>query len=883
MSETYSATLPQVNLTPMMRQYLEIKSSCPDAILFFRLGDFYEMFLEDAVIASRILDITLTSRNKGSVDEVPLCGIPYHSVQPYLVKLVEAGYKVAICEQVEDPKSVKGIVRREIVRIVTPGLMAEAELLRPKENNYLLALAAGEGGRWGIALLDLSTGEFRATEVADLDGARGEIVAIDPAELLITDDAAGAAAGQTLALLLEGRMVNRLPAWVFARDRASRLLCDFFHCERLEAFGCQDLPGAISAAGAILHYLQETQKGAIGHIRALATYQVAEYMLLDETTRRNLELVGTMRDNSRKGSLLGILDHTVTAMGGRLLRRWVQQPLLDLGRIRARQLAIAELVEKSLLRGDLQGDLDGVYDLERLNGKIAMATANAKDLVALRLSIGRLPALRARFADLASPLLVSLCGDIDPLEDLYALIATAIVDDPPFVLREGGLIRDGFDAELDELRQIGREGKGWIARLELQEKEQTGISTLKVRYNRVFGYYIEVPRSQVARIPEHYQRRQTLANAERYVTDELKVYEEKVLGAEEKLVEREYELFLKIRQQVAVEGPRIQGSATALAQLDVLLGLAKVAHERNYVLPELDESSDLIIVDGRHPVVETMSLAERFVPNDVRMNLADEQILIITGPNMAGKSTYMRQVALLTLMAHMGSAIPAKSARIGLVDRIFTRVGASDNLARGLSTFMVEMTETAHILHHATERSLLVLDEIGRGTSTFDGISIAWAVAEYLHDHAPVAAKTLFATHYHELTDLALTRPRVKNFNVAVREWNDQVIFLRRIVAGPASHSYGIQVGRLAGLPIPIIERAKEILRNLESGEFEDEGAPRLAKSRKGGQKLAISPQMALFDSGSGAEIRRELEVCDPTIMTPLEALNFLDHLKRLL
>jgi DNA mismatch repair protein MutS len=668
---------------------------------------------------------------------------------------------VAICEQVEDPKSVKGIVRREIVRIVTPGLMAEAELLRPKENNFLLALAAGEEGRWGIALLDLSTGEFRATEVADLDGARGEIVAIDPAELLIADDESGAAATQTLAALLEGRMLNRLPEWVFARDRASGLLCTFFNCERLDAFGCQDLPGAVSAAGAILHYLQETQKRALGHIRALATYQVAEYMLLDETTRHNLELVGTMRDNSRKGSLLGILDRTVTAMGGRLLRRWVQQPLLDLARIRARQGAIAELVEKSLLRGDLQGDLDGVYDLERLNGKIAMATANAKDLVALRLSIGRLPGLRARFEELASPLLLSLCADIDPLEDLHGLIATAIVDDPPFVLREGGLIRDGFDAELDELRLIGREGKGWIARLELQEKEKTGISTLKVRYNRVFGYYLEVPRSQVARIPEHYQRKQTLANAERYVTDELKVYEEKVLGAEEKLVEREYELFQKIRQQVAAEGPRVQGSATALAQLDVLLGLATVAHERNYVLPELDESSDLIIVEGRHPVVETMSLAERFVPNDVRMNLADEQILIITGPNMAGKSTYMRQVALLTLMAHMGSAIPARSARIGLVDRIFTRVGASDNLARGLSTFMVEMTETAHILHHATSRSLLVLDEIGRGTSTFDGISIAWAVAEYLHDHAPVAAKTLFATHYHELTDLALTRPRV--------------------------------------------------------------------------------------------------------------------------
>lgn len=866
-----------------MRQYLEIKSSCPDAILFFRLGDFYEMFLEDAVIASRVLDITLTSRNKGASDEVPLCGVPYHSVQPYLVKMVEAGYKVAICEQVEDPKSVKGIVRREIVRIVTPGLLIESELLRPSENNYLLALAAAEEGRWGIALLDLSTGEFRTTEVSDLEGARAEIVAIAPAEFLIADDVAGEAAALTLAPLLEGRMLNRLPEWVFSRDRATGLLCDFFACERLDAFGCQDLPGAISAAGAILHYLQGTQKGALGHIRALSTYQVAEYMLLDETTRYNLELVGTMRDNSRKGSLLGILDRTVTAMGGRLLRRWVQQPLLDLVRIRGRQGAIAELVEKSLLRGDLQSDLDGVYDLERLNGKIAMATANAKDLVALRLSIGRLPALRSRFVDLESELLSSLCVEIDPLEDLQLLITAAIVDDPPFSLREGGFIRDGFDAPLDELRLIGREGKGGIARLEQQEKERTGIATLKVRYNRVFGYYIEVPRSQVARIPEHYQRKQTLANAERYVTDELKIYEEKVLGAEEKLVEREYELFQSIRQQVATEGKRVQASATALAQLDVLLGLATVAHERNYVLPELDDSSDLIIVDGRHPVVETMSLAERFVPNDVRMNLADEQILIITGPNMAGKSTYMRQVALLTLMAHMGSAIPAKSARIGLIDRIFTRVGASDNLARGLSTFMVEMTETAHILHHATPRSLLVLDEIGRGTSTFDGISIAWAVAEYLHDHAPVAAKTLFATHYHELTDLALTRPRVKNFNIAVREWNDQVIFLRRIVAGPASHSYGIQVARLAGLPPLIIERAKEILRNLESGEFEGEGAPRLAKSRKGGQKSVPAAQMALFDSGSGAEIRRELDSCDPTVMTPLEALNFLDRLKRLL
>jgi len=871
-------------MTPMMRQYLEIKSGYPDAILFFRLGDFYEMFLDDAVIASRILDIALTSRNKGAADEVPLCGIPFHSCQPYIAKLVDAGYKVAICEQVEDPKTVKGIVKREVIRVITPGLVIDSDSLRPNENNFLLALVNSQQGRCGIAHLDISTGEFRATETADLGAAAAEIASLSPAEVLLCCDNTHDDLHQSLAPVLEGRMVNRLPEWVFAPDRAAGLLRDFFQCDRLEAFGCEGQPAIVAAAGAILHYLDETQKGALGHIRPLATYQVAEFMLLDEATRRNLELTETLRDHQRKGSLLGILDRTVTAMGGRLMRRWVQQPLVDVERIQQRQKGVAELVRESILRAELRAELDGVYDLERLNGKIAMATAGAKDLAALRSSLGRLGPLRQRLDGVGEPFLVNLRQDIDPLDDIYQLIAEAIVDDPPFSVREGGMIRDGYDVELDELRTISRQGKGWIARLEQQEKERTGIATLKVRYNRVFGYYIEISRSQLSKVPEGYERKQTLANAERYITQELKEYEEKVLGAEEKLATLEYDIFHRIRLQVASQGQRIQQTAEKLATLDVVLSLAEVAHDRNYVIPEIHGGDELTISEGRHPVVETMLQGERFVPNDVRMDLHENQILVITGPNMAGKSTFMRQVALLALMAHMGSLIPAKSARIGLIDRIFTRVGASDNLARGQSTFMVEMTETANILNHATHRSLIVLDEIGRGTSTFDGISIAWAVAEHLHDYGRVAAKTLFATHYHELTDLALTRERVKNYNIAVREWNDQVIFLRKIIAGPASHSYGIQVARLAGLPPQVIERAKEVLRNLESGEFEGEGTPRLARSRltPGSEKVqAASEQLALFDHGA-EEIRRSLAECDPATMTPLEALNFLDRLKRL-
>jgi len=865
-------------LTPMMRQYYEIKAGHPDAILFFRLGDFYEMFLDDAVLAARILDITLTSRNKGAADEVPLCGIPYHSCQPYIAKLVQHGHKVAICEQVEDPKAAKGIVRREVVRVVTPGLVVDTETLDPRRNNYLAALVPGEEGRWGLACVDITTGEFRATESTALDELITELTARDPSEVLLVESEDVAAVPLELANALQGRVVNRVPEWVTAEDRARQELLAAFPHASLEAFGCHEQPGSVAAAGAILHYLAETQKGTLPHLKPLRTFQPREFMVLDDFTRRNLELTGSLVDGGRRGSLLGVLDRTVTAMGARKLRQWISQPLVDLTAIRRRHEAVAELVEKSLLRGDLVACLDGLYDLERLNARIAMATGNAKDLAALRSSLERLPALRQLLDDARSPLLAELLEQLDPLTDVVELIAAAIVDDPPFVLREGGIIRTGFHAELDELRQISREGKGWIARLEQEERDRTGIASLKVRFNRVFGYYIEVTRSHLEKVPDDYQRKQTLAGAERYVTPALKEYEEKVLGAEERVVEIEYDLFQQVRRQVAAHGARIQGTADALSVLDILAGLADLAHDRNYCLPQMDDSTALVIEEGRHPVIEAMTLGERFVPNDVVMDTGDNQILVITGPNMAGKSTFMRQVALIVLMAQVGSLVPAKAARIGVVDRIFTRVGASDNLARGQSTFMVEMTETANILNHATPRSLIVLDEIGRGTSTFDGISIAWAVAEYLHDNEQAAAKTLFATHYHELTDLALTRERVKNYNVAVKEWQEQIVFLRRIVKGGASHSYGIQVARLAGLPAAVIERAREVLHNLEAGEFET-GAPRLAKSKR---QPAPPPQLGLFDRVDD-RLRRRLEEIDVAVLTPLEALNRLDELKKLL
>ncbi|MEZ4599317.1 MAG: DNA mismatch repair protein MutS [Syntrophotaleaceae bacterium] len=863
--------------TPMMRQYLEIKADYPDAILFFRLGDFYEMFMEDAVTASRILDITLTSRNKNAAEEIPLCGIPFHSAQPYIAKLVEHGLKVAICEQVEDPRTARGIVKREVVRVVTPGLILDSEILQPKENNYLLALSCQPGPCWGLAVLDITTGEFRVTETREIDTLRSELASIDPREVLLPEEEK-VTDGWDLSGLLQDRAVNRLPDWVYDPDNGRRQIREFFACDSIEGFGCDNLPAAVSAAGAVLYYLRETQKGAAPHIRSLRTYSPSQYMVLDSTSRRNLELTATLQGGRKKGSLLGVLDRTVTAMGGRKLRHWLHHPLVDLEAIRNRHRAVSELMEKSLARGELQQSLDGVYDLERLNARIAMGNANGKDLAALRKTLSLLPRVAENIAGMDSPLLLECLQRIDPLADILDLLQRAIVDDPPFVLREGGLIRDGYHSELDELRRIRRDGKGWIARLEAGERQRCGIPSLKVRFNKVFGYYIEVTRTHADKVPENYQRKQTLTNAERYITPELKEYEDKVLGAEEKMADIEYGLFQKVRKSIAAEGVRLQRTAEALADLDVLQALADVAHNRNYVCPQMDDSDRLIIREGRHPVIEAMNIGESFVPNDVEMDCLDNQILIITGPNMAGKSTFMRQVALITLMAHMGSLVPAASARIGLVDRIFTRVGASDNLAQGQSTFMVEMTEAANILRHATSRSLLVLDEIGRGTSTFDGISIAWAVAEYLHDNACLAGKTLFATHYHELTDLAHTRERVKNFNIAVREWNDQIIFLRKIVPGGASHSYGIQVARLAGLPSEVIDRAREILKNLESGEFVGEGQPRLARSKKQHPK-ADEPQLSLFTPVEDP-LRMHLKKMDISRMTPLDALNYLNELQ---
>jgi len=868
-------------VTPLMRQYLEIKADYQDAILFFRLGDFYEMFMEDAVLASKVLGITLTSRNKGDENAVPLCGIPYHSCQGYIAKLIKAGHKVAICEQVEDPKTAKGIVKREVVRVVTPGLVTDIETIDPKENNYLMAISRHEN-LYGIAYVDITTGEFRVTQVEGGAQVESEIGSLCPREVLLNEDISGDEIRQQLGSSLDKSMCNLIPEWVYENDYAEDQLCTFFGVSGLQSFGCQDLIAAQQAASAILYYLQQTQKEDLRHIRFLQTYHTQSFMVLDESTRRNLELTETLQGGKKNGSLLGVLDRTVTAMGGRTLRHWIHYPLTSHQEILQRQNAVAELVEESLQRLDLIEALDGVYDLERLNGKISMASANGKDLVALRSSLEKLPKLDDLLSIFKSSQLQKLRAAIDLLPELVSLLEDAIVDDPPFVLREGGLIKDGYDADLDELKMISREGKGWIANLEQQERERTGIPSLKVKYNKVFGYFIEVTHRNLDRVPEDYQRKQTLSNAERFITPGLKEYEAKVLGAEERIVELEYNLFQKVRLKAALESPRIQKTAEALASLDALLSLSDLAHEKNYVRPEIDDSKVLKIEGGRHPVVECMPLKEAFVPNDVYMNAETDQLLIITGPNMAGKSTFMRQVALTTLMAQLGSFVPADAAHIGVVDRIFTRVGASDNLAKGESTFMVEMNETANILRHATDQSLIVLDEIGRGTSTFDGVSIAWAVAEYLHDHKEVAAKTLFATHYHELTDLALTRSRIKNFNVAVKEWNDQIIFLRKIVAGGASRSYGIQVGRLAGLPEMVILRAKEILKNLEAGEYIDSGEPRLGEGKNQVHKQP-APQLSLFSQDTDDRIRTRLNEIDTSLMTPLEALNVLDDLKKML
>jgi DNA mismatch repair protein MutS len=859
------------SLTPMIKQYLEVKNKYPDAILFYRLGDFYEMFFEDAKVASEILGITLTSRDKNKEDAVPLCGVPYHAASAYIQKLVDRGYKVAICEQMEDAAKAKGIVRREVVRVVTPGMVLEDELLQPKANNFLMALFLGEV-RFGLAFLDASTGDFLATEVHTVQSLMDEVVRMEPKEILIPESARGQAPVKQLMKVFPNALYSPLPEDCFAEDRSQ---------ERLKAVGLPLAAGkeeALRAVGAILFYVQETQKAHPGHLSRLEVYRVHDYMVLDETARKNLELFENLQTRSRKGSLLEVLDETVTPMGGRRLKRWMSFPLMDLPRINERLDSVAELKEKDVQRQRLRQILRSIRDVERLTGRISLQAADARDLVALRASLGLIPEVKSLLSGLEGPSFRRHLEELEELPEIRDLLERAVEDNPPIALKEGGLIKAGFDPALDRLREVSHQGKKWIAELETGERMRTGISSLKIRYNNVFGYYIEVTKPNLSAVPAHYMRKQTLANAERFITQELQEYETQVLNAEEEKEALEYQIFLKVLGRVASVMPQIRKIAQALAEIDALSALAEVAERNGYCRPQLDEGNGLRILEGRHPVLERVGLEDRFVPNDLFMDDDERQILIITGPNMAGKSTLMRQAALIVIMAQMGSFVPAKEAHLGLVDRILTRVGASDDLVRGRSTFLVEMEEVANILRNVGPRNLILLDEIGRGTSTFDGLSIAWAVTEYLHDLCPWRAKTLFATHYHELTELALTKPRVKNFHVAVKEWNDRVIFLRKLVEGPTSRSYGIQVARLAGLPEAVIDRAKEILTNLEQGEFTEGGVPKLAISRKR-RAIGDSQQMTLFQRPPDP-LRETLKKLDPDRLTPLEALTLLTELR---
>ncbi len=891
------------DLTPLMKQYRDIKRQHLDAILLFRMGDFYEMFDQDAVTASKVLEITLTARNKSKGIETPLCGFPYHAAEGYIAKLIRRGFKVAVCEQVEDPKLAKGIVKREVIRVVTPGTVLDANLLDAKDNNYLASIAPAPAGI-GLAFLDISTGEFFMAEAAGGDSL-AELDAVlsrfNPREIVLPK--AQEPDGPLMAVLRQyTQVLNRFEDWTFDSETAKRTLLDHFKVSSLEGFGCSDMPLGASAAGAALRYIEETQKTALTNISRVRAFLPKEHLLLDAVCQRNLELVRNLYDGSTKGTLLSVLDFTSTAMGGRKLREWLLNPLLDLSAITSRHDAVAELKDDHQLRAGLTSSLEKVYDLERLISRVSLGVANARDLLALGQSFSLLPEILALVRPCGSTVIRSMADSWDGLDDMASLITAAIHDDPPYTLREGRLIRQGFNAGLDELRSMSSEGKGFIAGIERRERERTGISSLKVSYNKVFGYYIEVTKANLANVPADFIRKQTLANAERFITPELKEYEEKVLGAEEKILDLEYRLFQQVREQVAAGTVRIQDMAAKLAILDCLASLAEAAARKNYNRPVVNSSDLLRISDGRHPVIEGLSFEERFVPNDTLLDCRENQLAIITGPNMAGKSTYMRQVALAVIMAQMGSFVPAREAEVGLVDRVFTRVGASDFITRGQSTFMVEMNETANILNNATDRSLIILDEIGRGTSTFDGVSIAWAVAE--HIHARVRARTLFATHYHELTELALTMDGVKNYSVSVKEWNDQIIFLRRVVEGGADRSYGIQVARLAGLPREVITRAREVLANLEQAEFNEQGEP-VAASKEGredggrgdaetrgrgeGQTdratggrgdAGQEHQLGLF-AARDANLVREIAEMDLDAMTPLEAMNRLAELKK--
>lgn len=858
--------------TPMMMQYLDLKAQYPDCLLFYRMGDFYEMFHEDAETASRVLDITLTARNRKDPDAIPMCGVPVKSAELYMARLVQANFKVAICEQMEDPAKAKGLVRRDVVRILTPGMLVEEHLLDDRNNNFVVALLF-QGNTWGIACLDLSTAVFRMTETRSRSAVRDELARIRPREILIPEDFDMHTDRTLLGAAFQQSRISPAPQTDFLPARGRSILLEQFGVRSLDSFGIRKAGAGVAAAGALIHYVRETQKQDVTHIQGLQLYALDGVLLIDDTTFRNLELTENLRDNSPKGSLLHTLDKTLTAMGARTLRQWLTYPLMDKAAMEKRHQAVELALTHPLIRRQIREKLRHTHDLERISTRIAMGRCHPRDLLALRTSLFTLPDLLTPLEPLPSPLL-SFAGDMEKLLELARTLDAAIREDAPVNPDQGEIIRTGFNPELDTLIAMATDGKSYLAGLEIRERERTGISTLKVRFNRVFGYFIEVSKAQAKSVPPDYVRKQTLVNAERYITDELKIFEDRVLNAQEERTRMELALFEELRQKATALHQDILLAADFLARVDVFFSLAQLAEEKQYIRPEMTEDGILDIREGRHPVVEGMLKDQRYVPNSIYMDNSASQVLIITGPNMAGKSTVLRQVALIVLMAQMGSFVPAAAARISITDRIFTRVGASDNLAQGQSTFMVEMEEAANILHNASPDSLVIMDEIGRGTSTFDGLSIAWAVAEYLHNLKKKGVKTLFATHYHEMTQLAENLPRVKNFCVAVREFEETIIFLHKLIPGGANRSYGIQVAKLAGLPDSVIHRAGVLLDRVENGKplWEEGGC--LQEGRREDPR-----QMRLFP-GPETAIVTMLKEMDPNTMTPMEAMHILFILK---
>ena len=871
-------------LTPMMQQYMETKNQYKDCILFYRLGDFYEMFFDDAITASKVLEITLTGKNCGLEERAPMCGVPYHSVEGYLNRLVQNGYKVAICEQVEDPKFAKGIVKREVVRIVTPGTNLNVQALDASKNNYIMCIVY-IGDHYGLAIVDVTTGDYFVTELDSERKLLDEIAKYAPSEIICNESLY--VSGVNLEDLKNrlGITIYALDSWYFDDESCQKILREHFKVASMEGLGLCDYICGMVAAGALLQYLYETQKNSLAHLTRINSYTTGKYMLIDSSSRRNLELCETLREKQKRGSLLWVLDKTKTAMGARMLRSFVEQPLIDKKEIIDRLDAVDELKCDAITREELREYLTPVYDLERLISRITYQSANPRDLISFKSSLQMLPHIKCILSDTKSTLLQKLYEELDTLEELCELIEVGIQDEPPLAMKEGGIIRAGYNEDVDKLRNAKTEGKTWLAQIEEEEREKTGIKNLRIKFNKVFGYYLEVTNSYKDLVPDYYMRKQTLTNAERYITPQLKELEDMILGAEDKLYALEYELYCQIREKIAAEVIRIQKTAKAIAQIDVYASLAYVAERNNYVRPDINEKGVIDIKNGRHPVVEKMIPNDMFIENDTYLDDKKNRISIITGPNMAGKSTYMRQSALIVLLAQIGSFVPAESANIGIVDRIFTRVGASDDLASGQSTFMVEMTEVANILRNATNKSLLILDEIGRGTSTFDGLSIAWAVVEHISNKRLLGAKTLFATHYHELTELEGKLDSVNNYCIAVKEKGDDIVFLRKIVKGGADKSYGIQVAKLAGVPDSVIQRAKEIVNELIDADITTRirevsmHTNEPVKKVKKYDEVDLA-QISLFDTVKDDDVLEELKAIDIAHLTPMDALNTLYRLQ---